>query len=335
MLTAFAAVIVTVDPFFHYHEPLPGLAYPLEDERYQNDGILRHFEYDGIITGSSMCENFKASEAEALLGGRFVKVPFMGCRYKELGDNLRRAFAYGRDIHRVIFCLDYSHLVEDKDSVSEFAYPAYLYNSNPFDDVSYLFNKQVLLEWVRKVLTRTAEGGATTSFDDYASWSADFPLGKQYVLEGCGERIIGDNVQPMTQQERDMELENLRQNITSLAEDHPETEFYLFFPPYSICFWEGLRSDGKIGWQVEAERIAIEELLQYPNIHLFSFSDCFELVCDLDQYRDMAHYGGHINSWILTCMAEGAHQLTLDTYRDYLDRIQTFYMDYDYGAIRR
>lgn len=335
MLAVFAAAIIYVDPFFHYHKPLDGFSYPLEDERYQNNGILRHFDYDSIVTGSSMCENFKTSEAEALFGGQFVKVPFMGCRYKEIGDNLRLAYSYRETIRTVVFCLDYSHLVEDKDSLSEFDYPTYLYNNNPFDDVSYLFNKQVLLEWTRKVLNRTAEGIPSTSFDDYASWAPNFPLGKEYVLEGCGERIIGDNVQPMTQQERDMELENLRQNIVPLVKEHPETDFYLFFPPYSICFWEGMRSDGKIGWQVEAERIAIEELLQYPNVHLYSFSDCFELVCDLDQYRDMIHFGGHISSWILECMATGEHQLTLDNYRDYLDRIQAFYMDYDYSAIRK
>ena len=51
-----------IDPLFHYHEPVEGLKYPINDERYQNDGIIKHFEYNAIITGSSMTENFKTSE---------------------------------------------------------------------------------------------------------------------------------------------------------------------------------------------------------------------------------------------------------------------------------
>ena len=56
-------LIVVVDPFFHYHAPLESLEYPLirDNERYQNDGILRHFTYDTIITGTSMTENFETS----------------------------------------------------------------------------------------------------------------------------------------------------------------------------------------------------------------------------------------------------------------------------------
>ncbi len=42
------------DPYFHYHKPFPFVSYRLYDERYINDGISRHFDYDAIITGTSM-----------------------------------------------------------------------------------------------------------------------------------------------------------------------------------------------------------------------------------------------------------------------------------------
>ena len=66
VLALIIALVAGVDPLFHYHAPLDGLAYPLEDERYINDGILRHFDYDAVIAGSSMTENFKTSEANIL-----------------------------------------------------------------------------------------------------------------------------------------------------------------------------------------------------------------------------------------------------------------------------
>ena len=57
MLFSVAAATVVIDPFLHYHGPLAGLEYPLLDERYQNDGIARHFSYDALITGTSMTQN--------------------------------------------------------------------------------------------------------------------------------------------------------------------------------------------------------------------------------------------------------------------------------------
>ena len=63
-----AAVNMLIDPFLHYHAPLGGLQYPLKDERYQNDGIMRNYPYNAVITGTSMCQNFKPSEFDDLWG---------------------------------------------------------------------------------------------------------------------------------------------------------------------------------------------------------------------------------------------------------------------------
>lgn len=79
-LAALAGITIYVDPLFHYHAPLGSLQYPLYDERYMNDGIVRHFDYDAIITGSSMTENFKTSflittSEHSLLKYLFPEVP--------------------------------------------------------------------------------------------------------------------------------------------------------------------------------------------------------------------------------------------------------------------
>ena len=89
-----ASITVYIDPFFHYHAPLKGYDYPQDEyptnnERYLNDGITRHFTYDSIITGTSMTENFKVSEANRLFGAHFIKVPFAGSKYREDGRIMR------------------------------------------------------------------------------------------------------------------------------------------------------------------------------------------------------------------------------------------------------
>ncbi|MCX4328758.1 MAG: hypothetical protein OSJ45_15990, partial [Lachnospiraceae bacterium] len=44
----FASVTIYIDPLFHYHKPLNKYKYPINNERYQNDGITRNFEYESI-----------------------------------------------------------------------------------------------------------------------------------------------------------------------------------------------------------------------------------------------------------------------------------------------
>ena len=75
LLIGMAAVVIFVDPYFHYHKPLPFLSYRIYEERYTNDGISRHFTYDAVITGTSMSQNFKTSELDELFGTQSVKEP--------------------------------------------------------------------------------------------------------------------------------------------------------------------------------------------------------------------------------------------------------------------
>ena len=44
--------VVLIDPFFHYHKPLKKISYFIDNnqQRYMNDGIVKNFEYDSIIT---------------------------------------------------------------------------------------------------------------------------------------------------------------------------------------------------------------------------------------------------------------------------------------------
>lgn len=81
------------------------------------------------------------------------------------------------------------------------------------------------------------------------------------------------------------------------------------------------------------EQFAIEEILKYENVRLFSFFNNFELTCDLDNYGDEIHYSPEVNSQILIWMKEGKYELTEDNYLDYIDEITDFYCSYDYDAI--
>lgn len=330
----FAAATIYIDPLFHYHAPLREYSYPLDNERYQNDGIMRNFEYDGIITGTSMAANFMKSQADEVFEADFVKTVYVGGYYKEINDSLQRAYDSGKQIRYVIRTLDTTYLIGDKDNYREdFDCPVYLYNDSMFDDLNYVLNKSIFLEHTCRVIEYTSAGNATTSFDEYSNWNDTREFGAEAVMRSytLNERakdawVINDDIKAMV-------LGNICQNVTYLAGQHPETTFYLFFPPYSICQWNIMDSNGQVDLLIDAQQIAIEEMLKIPNIRLFAFDTNFEMVCDLENYSDTTHYGEWINSRILEWMGNDEYLLTEDNYRDYIETIREFYNSYDYDSL--
>ena len=331
---------VVIDPYFHYHAPLKDYGYTFWRQRYSNDGIVRNFDYDAYIVGTSMTENFKASEASEIFGYNFIKVPYSGGYYKELDHLIQRSYTSDNDIHMIIRCLDYSLLAQDKDAEHEendplhpqYKAPEYMVNANPFDDVKYVLNKTILLNETFSTYLNIRNKVPTTDFDSYSNWCSAFTFGEETVL---GTYSHSDEIQPekeFTDDDYEMIKGNVEQNVISTISEHPETTFYLFFSPYSICYWDTCHSSGTIKWMVEAERTAIELLLECPNVKLYSFTNDFDLTCDLDNYKDTAHYGEWVNSNILVRMKNDENLLTKDNYEEYLDEIYNFYSNYDYSV---
>ena len=82
-----------IDPYMHFHKPdTERYFYSLDNQRSQNDGITKHFDYNAIITGTSMTENFMATEVDSIFNVNSIKVPYSGATYKEINDNLKTAF---------------------------------------------------------------------------------------------------------------------------------------------------------------------------------------------------------------------------------------------------
>lgn len=334
-LVLLGTVTVIIDPFFHYHAPLDGLQYSIFYERYQNDGIVKHFDYDALITGNSMCENFKTSEMDALFGTNAIKVPFSGATEKELDTLNRTAIEYNDDIRMILMDVDYQHLIIEKDALTydESDYPTFLYDNNPFNDVKYLFNKSIF-KYSLEVLTYTLAGNTTTSFDDYAFWDTpDVPYGRDIVLMTYRRAEPSDVVYTLTDEQAALVRANIEQNVLETARANPQIEFYIFIPPFSMYYWDRLDRAGEMEMQLAAEREAVALLLTCDNIHLYSFTDAFDLVQDMDQYKDYIHYNSKVNSWMLECMAAGEHRITRDNCEAYFTRVHDFYTGFDYDTL--
>lgn len=334
ILAAVGTLTGIIDPFFHYHPPLAGLQYPIDNQRYQNDGIVKNFSYDALITGTSMTENFRTSEFDALFGVKSVKISFSGGTYEEIFSNLQRAIQANPGLKTVIFGMDEWFLFSEKEMIqADGEYPTYLYDDDPFNDVEYLLNKEIFCSNTLRVLEYTRSGQLTTSFDDYGSWDGVFPYEAENVLRNYARTEKSEKTAQLTPELTDRLTRNIRGAALKTALENPGIQFIYFFPPYSILNWDSHHQDGTLGRQVEAFRLATELLLEAENIQVYSFYNDYETVTDLDLYRDTVHYSGAINSLILQRIQRGEYRLTEENYQSHWQEVLDYYQSYDYDAL--
>lgn len=332
--------VYSVDPYMQYGKPqTEKYYYELDNERSMNVGIIKNFDYDAIITGTSMCQNFKASEVDELFGVNSIKTCFAGGPYYEINNNLSIALSKNPNIKLVVRGLDYGMMSDVSDRMRDDMgeYPTYLYDDNYFNDVNYLFNRDVVFD---RVYNMETQRGSTDfkpgmpSFDEYDNWQRAFSFGVNAVLaDGVSFEEVNHEDIELGDEDARLIRENITRNVTSLADKYPNVQFYYFFTPYSVAWWNDCNNYRTTNKLIEGERLAIELILEKENIHLFSFNNATDIVADLNNYKDAQHYGEWVNSIILLCMKEGKYQLTKENYEEYLDEELRLYTEYDYESI--
>ncbi|MBO4784465.1 MAG: hypothetical protein J5521_06960 [Lachnospiraceae bacterium] len=330
------ALVVYVDPYFHYHAPIAGKNYILKEQRYLNDGIVKNFDYNAMIVGSSMTETMRPSVMDSLFGTKGIKVPFSGGSFREVGDLERVALSHNSDIKMVVRGLDCIRFFDEKDArdYEEDSYPTYLYDNNYLNDVKYVFSKNAIID-SGLILIQRGAAATPSSFDTYSNWSNDFTYGKEAVLNHYNrdEVEVAEVQKDLTEAEKKTIYENITQNVTSIADDYPDTEFYIYYTPYNIYYLDYFKQSGELNKQIEAEKYITSLLLEHKNIHVFSFYMKHELIENPDYYKDLAHHSEDASDMILNWLCEGEGELTKDNYEEYYEELSDYYFSFDFDSI--
>lgn len=332
VLVITALPMIIIDPYFHFHGPIQGISYRLYSERYMNDGIVKHFDYDAIIAGSSMNQNFKTSSMDTLFETSSIKVPFSGAGFQEIVRLLDKALSENNDIKYVLWGIDYNGLNREYDWQGYDDYPEYLYDEDPLNDFAYIWNKTILHEALFTDIKMTLQGEKSTSFDEYSSW--DVGSGWEQIQKTYHRRKEVLPMEPgLTEGSRERVKNNIEENIVHLSLKYPKTKFLLFYTPYSALYWESIVRKGTFLQQLEAEKIATELLLDCPNVNLFSFVQKTDITGNVNNYRDKEHYIASINDLILSWIYNGEGLVTKENYRDLLEWEKEYYLQYDYDVL--
>ena len=326
------ALVIWVDPFFQYHKPLAWFPYLVDNQVNQNPGLAKHMDYDGILIGSSMTASFNTDWFEELMGMKTQKLSYNGSYPKDLSNIMQLVFdAKGDQVKAVYMAVDQSTFSADPEE-TKFPVTDYLYDDNVFNDVPYLLNKDVLLDYILRPLADRKD--ASDWAELYKPWWTDEYYNKANVLmyyEAAEEKQEEEAL--AADYFKDAVEENLQKNILPYIEAHPETEFYIFYPPYSILFWNDVTREKELEAVIGRLEYMTERLLNYENVHVFNFLGKEDIICNLNNYADYMHYHKNVCRYITECFATGENELHPENYGQAFDEIRTLAMSYNYPAI--
>ncbi len=328
LAAAAVLLVVYVDPFFQYHKPLEHFPYVVDHQVNQNPGMAKHMEYDSVILGSSMTVNFNTGWFQELFGLRALKLSYSGAFPRDQANIMDIIFCSGQEVKAVFLGIDvitYSGGVEE----TKYPIPEYLYDDKVWNDVPYVLNKDVLLEYILRPL---ADPEPTDLATVYASWWTEEYYNKQWVMHNYVMPQLEEEEADPESYVRNVEA-NLKANICPYIERNPDTEFYVFFPPYSILFWNDVQRENHMEATMREYAYITERLLAYENVRVFFFPNQEWIVCNLDNYADYSHYHPDINRYMTECFASGECEVTVETLEEELQKMREVVAAFDFEEL--
>jgi len=297
-----SALVIFIDPFQVYR--LASRYMPPIDNTtqvYANAGIVRNYDYDSAIVGTSVTENFRPSQMDEVLGGRFIKLcTSAGTAYNHA---LLLGLAFDtHDMKRIVYGLDVYSFIAELDETGS-SVPMYLYDHNPFNDAAYWLNRSVLGSFLPRCLRAWGQTQDDSIRDRMYNWAGrdDYGLIALYNAQFTQptEVLSADSRVHFAQS-------NLDAHVIPFITAHPDVQFDFFFPPYSAAEWSTMQSKGTLEAMLALRGVCYDVLSQYDNVTVHDFAAREDWVLDLNNYKDTLHYGQWINDAIVEDIAAGS-----------------------------
>lgn len=322
-----------VDPFYHYHSPWFTMPVVLEDAVYQTPGAASHLTYRDAIVGTSMTENYHTGWFDSELGWQTMKLSYAGARSSDLDAIFDRIFSRKTPVEHIFMDIN-DYQIASPSWTAYVERPQYLYDDNPLNDYLYLFNSDILaISWER-VLDWTS--GVRDNVDTAYTWEQDDYFGATQALNSArntrAQLLYNEGIVTQPLDERLICCQENLDNILPWVEANPDTEFIIFFPPYSMLYWEQKVLQGDLEDMIALYRYVAERFLEYPNVSLYDFQYEPEIITNLDNYRDICHHRPEFNRYIFDCIRKGEKKLTMDNIDEVMSKMYEFARDFDYGV---
>ena len=298
-------------------------AYPTE-ERMHNAGLIRSQQFDTVFMGNSIGLHLRGSEIDEHLGTHAVKLVMSGAASRE--QNFVLGVALTRHPRNVLWELNDMTFGDSPDIDALPYFPADLYRKNLKGIASYLFNLEtsreavwsILKSWkpLRKLRFALMRAG-------YIKYDTDDPnelntidpavvaaaYNAKRSLAAYKYYSVPENAQRFRAgYSYDVLVRNFERDVVQFIQGHPETNFTIYFPPYSMVQYAAMQDFGSpdmLSTFYRFSAYALQQLAQLPNATVFDFRDDSEISHNLDNFADAIHHSPAIGVLLLSRIAKG------------------------------
>lgn len=317
-----ALITFLFDPFYQYHMPFFNLKASLHDRDNQVVGTIRTFDYDSVLLGSSVAENFDSTFLDNRYHCKTLKVIRASGSVADLLYYMDMAHEE-QDIKNVFWCMDIFAITASTEvTLYDESIPRYLHTKTIFDDITYLYNKDILFKEIplsiaNSFMDRGTDGNAY-------NWAEDKTFSIEQAMKAYQKPENALPAASVSEETRTLIEKNTSLVIEEIT-SHPETEYTVIFPPYSLLWWDCGYTNGLADEYFLVLETLLPKLLECENVTVYYFQSEKEIVCDLNYYMDMIHYSPAINQHMLNCIANEDNQVTNENLDDVLtDMKNTF-----------
>jgi hypothetical protein len=330
------SAVVIIDPLQVFHKSwFHPNKYYFKSLREASYGIIKYENYDSIIIGSSMAENFSAKEASEKLGAKFINIAGAGATLCERKILLRHLLQQ-KPIKIIIYSFDE---ITDIGFINNYNQ---LYGSY-FDKLHFYLNDELMITLKNSITNQLI---LVNNFDHPAAWY-DYPEHKSRF--GGFKNWIFAAIHGNEQARRSLKCifdavksnnsrkisnigwykKQISECLISFVKQYPNTLFLLFLPPYHKIYWRT-----EISFNNEFEiyclliRTLVKESKNHNNMKIYGF-DNESFTNDIKRYKDRVHYDKEINSFMLDAMRDKTHILTSENVDKYLKQLESESKNYD------
>lgn len=338
------------DPYMLFHKPWIHDQYYFKDMRKQAAGIIKNHDFDSIILGTSMAQNTSITEASNQFDSNFVNLSIGGGTMSER-ELILKYILDKKEIKNIIISLDVFGKYEEYRADIPVESFSFLYDKNPLNDFKlylgfkksgYLFCGNLIFknkcpftvdslnevtEWYSDKVNSRRFGGINNWLNDSSNPQVKEAL-ESIVSLVDGEQVPLDNNRVSDVMRNDKKV--FTDYVLNYIEQNPETNFYLFFPPYHRIKHSLWLDYDPSEYEIYKKRVKlVVSLLEgYENASVFGF-DNFPFVDDLSNYKDTRHYHPMYNSLILKWINEGVGELRMKNLTGYFNEIDKKASQYD------
>lgn len=302
-----ALITYIFDPFYQYHKPFFNLDASLHDRDNQVVGTIRTFDYDSVLLGSSVAENFDSTFLDNQYDCKTLKIIRASGSVADLLYYMDMAHE-NQNLKNVFWCMDiFAMTASTEVTLYDASIPRYLHTKTVLDDITYLYNKDILFKEIplsiaNSFLDRGTGGNAY-------NWAEEKNFSIEQAMKAYQKP---DTILPSSPVSEDRSL-LIEENISMIIEEissHPDTEYTIIFPPYSLLWWDCGYTNGLANEYFYVLETLLPKLLECENATVYYFQSDKEIVCDLNYYMDMIHYSPVVNQYMLDCISNNEKNVT-------------------------